>query len=62
MSYKVTAPLVIIANADGKGGDWYGYDGAVVPEGHNDDRCEQLVKEGQLEKVAEAKSAAKAKS
>lgn len=52
MSYKVTAPLVVIANADPeKGGDWYGYDGATVPEGHNDERCKQLVKEGFLEVV-----------
>lgn len=52
MSYKVTAPLVIIANDDGTSGDWYGYVDAVVPQGLNDKRCEQLVEEGMLEKVS----------
>lgn len=56
MSYKVTAPLVIIPNADGVGGDWYGYKDAVVPVGLNDARCEQLAKEGMLEKVSAAKA------
>lgn len=51
MSYKVTAPLVIIPNADGKSGDWYGYQDAIVPEGHNDERCKQLLKEKFLEVV-----------
>jgi hypothetical protein len=50
-SYKVTAPLVIIANADGTSGDWYGYVDAVVPAGLNDERCKQLAKEGMLAKV-----------
>jgi hypothetical protein len=51
MSFKVTAPLVIISNVDGKSGDWYGYVDALVPTGLNDDRCEQLVKEGMMEKI-----------
>lgn len=51
MGYKVTAPLVIIASADGVAGDWYGYDGALVPAGLNDERCKVLAKEGMLEKV-----------
>jgi hypothetical protein len=50
MSYKVTAPLVVIANADGTSGDWYGYTDSVVPEGWNDERCKQLVDEGFLVK------------
>lgn len=51
-SYKVTAPLVIVPNADpGVGGDGYFYAGAVIPGGFNDERCDQLVKEGFLEKV-----------
>ncbi|HSV41492.1 MAG TPA: hypothetical protein VLI04_22200 [Nocardioidaceae bacterium] len=51
MSYKVTAPLVIIAHEDGKTGDWYGYAGAIVPGGYNDKRCKVLAKEGFLEVV-----------
>lgn len=53
MSYKVTAPLVIVANDDKTSGDWYGYNGALVPAGWNDARCKQLVKEGMLERVVE---------
>jgi hypothetical protein len=60
MSYKVTAPLVIIASADGVAGDWYGYDGALVPVGLNDERCKVLAKEGMLEKVSTAEPAAPA--
>jgi len=56
MSYKVTAPLVIIANADKTSGDWYGYAGATVPEGWNDSRAKQLVKEGMLEKGSAPKA------
>lgn len=57
MGYKVTAPLVVIANADGKSGDWYGYEGALVPAGLNDDRAKQLADEGMLEKVKAEKAA-----
>lgn len=57
MGFKVTAPLVIIPNADGRSGDWYGYDGATVPPSHNDERCKQLVKEGMLEKVKDTAKA-----
>lgn len=60
MSFKVIAPLVIVANDDKTSGDWYGYNGAVVPEGWNDERCKQLVKEGMLENVTEDTSEAKA--
>lgn len=56
MSYKVTAPLVIIANADGKSGDWYGYVDAIVPAGLNDERCKQLAVEGMLEEVSETEA------
>jgi hypothetical protein len=60
MSYKVTAPLVIIPNADGVSGDWYGYVNAPVPAGLNDARCETLAKEGLLsQEPDEGKSAAK---
>lgn len=52
MSYKVTAPLVIVPNADpDQGGDGYFYAKAVIPDGYNDERCKQLVKDGMLEKV-----------
>lgn len=56
MGYKVTAPLVIIPNADGLSGDWYGYVDALVPRGLNDERCELLAKDGMLEKVPDGKS------
>lgn len=59
MSYKVTAPLVIIANDDQTSGDWYGYVDAVVPEGWNDERCKQLVKEDMLEQVSAPKATTK---
>lgn len=51
MSYKVTAPLVVVQNDDGVGGDGYFYQDAVIPDGFNDERCAQLVKDGMLEKV-----------
>lgn len=51
MSYKVTAPLVIVQNDDGVGGDGYFYQDAVIPDGFNDERCDQLVKDGMLEKA-----------
>lgn len=55
MSYKVTAALVIIPNADKVSGDGYFYQDSVIPDGWNDERCKQLAKEGMLEKVAAAK-------
>lgn len=55
MAYKVTAPLVIIRNAE-TGADWYGYDKAIVPTGLNDERCKQLATEGLLEKVKDSSS------
>lgn len=58
MSYKVITPLVALAAAaksddlgDANNGPRYFYDGAVIPSGYNDERCEQLVKDGMLEKV-----------
>lgn len=51
MNYKVTAPLVIIPAADGTSSDWYGYAGAVVPQGHNDERVKVLAEEGFLAEV-----------
>lgn len=48
MTYIVTAPLVVIANSDRVSGDLYAYAGAVVPDGWNDARCEQLVVDGML--------------
>lgn len=61
MSYKVTAPLVIVRNADGVGGDGYFYDGAVIPDGFNDERCKELVEIGMLETVSGSDSGASAK-
>lgn len=57
MSYKVIKPYVIVASADGVAGDFSGGYGAVVPAGHNDERCETLVDEGFLEKVKDEKPA-----
>jgi hypothetical protein len=51
MPYKVTSPLVIVPNADGKSSDGYFYENAVIPDGFNDERCEELVKDGMLEKA-----------
>jgi len=51
MPYKVTSPLVIVPNADGENGSGYFYEDAVIPDGFNDKRCDQLVKDGMLEKV-----------
>lgn len=48
MTYIVTAPLVVIANSDRVSGDLYAYAGAVVPDGWNDARCDQLVAERML--------------
>lgn len=49
MSYKVTSPLVVMPNADGISGDGYFYQDAVIPGGFNDERSQQLAKEGMLE-------------
>ena len=54
MSYKVTAPLVIVRNADGVGGDGYFYQDAVIPDGFNDERCKELAEDGMLEKASES--------
>lgn len=58
MSYKVTAPLVAVAPdaksddlGDSNNGPRYFYEGAVIPDGFNDERCKQLVEEKMLEKV-----------
>lgn len=51
MSYEVTSPLVIVRNADGEGGDGYFYEGATIPSGYNDERCDELVEDGMLEEV-----------
>jgi hypothetical protein len=51
MSFQVTKPLVIIPNADGVSGDWYGYVGAIVPDGLNDDRCKTLAAKGLLVEI-----------
>jgi hypothetical protein len=53
MSYKVTAALVIIPNADEVSGDGYFYKDAIVPDGWNAERCKVLAKEGMLEKHVE---------
>lgn len=58
MAYKVIVPLAIIPNADGTSGDWYGYAGALVPDGLNDERCKVLAAEGHLEKTTAPKAAA----
>lgn len=66
MSYKVITPLVGVAPApaadakdleDANQGPRYFYEGAVIPDGFNDERCEELVKDKMLEKV---KASAKA--
>lgn len=62
MSYKVTSPLVIVPNVDGVSGDGYFYQDATIPDGHNDERCDQLVKDGMLEKVKAEKASTAAKS
>ncbi|RDZ49311.1 hypothetical protein C5C07_20385 [Haloferax sp. Atlit-4N] len=51
MPYKVTSPLVIVPNDDGVSGDGYFYQDAVIPDGFNDKRCKELVKDGMLEKA-----------
>lgn len=64
MSYKVTGPLAIVSPADGdesdesgNAGPRYFYEGAVIPDGFNDERCDTLADEGLLEKVKDEKSA-----
>jgi hypothetical protein len=61
MSYKVTAPLVIVSPSDadptdngGNAGPRYFYEGGVILDGYNDDRCDELVEEGLLEKLSAA--------
>lgn len=51
MSYIVTAPLVIIPNADLTSGDGYFYEGALVPGDWNSARCKELAKEGMVAKA-----------
>ena len=58
MGFKVTAPLVLVAPSeqsddlsDANAGPRYFYEKAVIPDGFNDERCKELVKEGLLEKV-----------
>lgn len=55
MSLKVNCALAIIPNADGVSGDWYGYEGAIVPEGLNDERCKSLLADGLLAEVKDEK-------
>jgi hypothetical protein len=62
MSYKVTAPLVIVSPSDadptdngGNAGPRYFYEGGVILDGYNDDRCDELVAEKMLEKVSVSK-------
>lgn len=65
MSFKVTSPLVAIAPVsdqqaldDANQGPRYFYEGAVIPDGFNDERCEQLVEDGMLEKASATDSEA----
>ena len=58
MGYQVIAPLALVAPAaksgdlsDANGGPRYFYEKAVIPDGFNDERCDELVKDGLLEKV-----------
>lgn len=64
MSYKVISPLVVIAPGekssdlgDSNNGPRYFYDGAIIPDGYNDERCKQLAEEGMLEAVKADSSA-----
>lgn len=63
MSYKVKSPLVVVAPSgksddlgDANNGPRYFYDGAIIPDGFNDKRCDELVKDGMLEKVEASKA------
>lgn len=49
MSYKVTAALAIVPNANGVDSDGYFYEKAVIPDGFNDERSAQLANEGMVE-------------
>lgn len=51
MNHVVTAPLVVISNADKVSGDGYFYQDAIVPDGWNDARRTQLTKEGMISEV-----------
>lgn len=64
MSYKVISPVVAIAPSaksddlgDSNNGPRYFYEKSVIPDGFNDERCEQLADEGMLEKVKAEKPA-----
>lgn len=59
MSYEVIAPLVVLGAAvtdsndeSGNAGPRYFYQGAVIPDGFNDERCKELVKDKMLEVVS----------
>lgn len=61
MSYKVITPLVGVAPKseqkdleDANQGPRYFYEGAVIPDGFNDERCKELVEEKMLEVVKAA--------
>jgi hypothetical protein len=45
MGYRVNCPYAVVAH---DGGVWEGYEGAIVPDGLNDERCKELVDEGFL--------------
>jgi hypothetical protein len=58
MPYKVTSPLVIVPNADGESSDGYFYENAVIPDGFNDERLDELAKDKMVEKVKAEKAEA----
>lgn len=65
MGYKVTAAVVVMAPGekssdlgDSNNGPRYFYEGAVIPDGYNDERCKELVDEGMLEAVSSTDAAA----
>lgn len=62
MPYKVTSPLVIVPNANRVNGDGYFYIDGIIPDGFNDQRCDQLVKDGMLAKVEASHDTADEKS
>ena len=45
MAYRVNCPYALVAHDDGV---WEGYEGAILPDGLNDERCKQLAEEGFL--------------
>lgn len=45
MAYRVNCPYAVVSH---EGGVWEGYEGAIVPDGLNDERCKVLADEGFL--------------